>query len=208
MKKYIQKLSKFLNLSKMMVVFLIGLLVIGVISGSLFLVILSKTDQKIVSEYLSDFIVLIQTNKFNGLTTMFSSVSFNYIYAFIIWIFGISIIGLPVVIFMFFGKTFTLGFTISTIIKKYGIKGCFLTLGYVFPHYIINIFVFSILTLYSATLSIKMIKSIIARKSVDFKYIMKKYSYVLIVSLGILLLSGIYESFVMPKILKMILKYI
>ena len=208
MKKYMQKLFRILNLSKTTLIFLTGILVIGIISGSLFSVILNKTDQEIAVEYLNKFILLIENNKINGLETLLNSILFNYSYAIIIWVLGLSIIGLPIVIFMFFGKCFTLGFTISMVIKNFGLKGCLVSLGYIFPHCIINIFVFSILTLYSATLSLKLIKSIVSQKNIDFKLIMKKYLYIIFIALIGLLCTGIYEGFFMPKIFNFILKNI
>lgn len=206
MKKYMQKLLRLFNLSKKMLVFLIGLLIVGIISGSLFSIIINNTDQKIVIDYLENFITLIQNDKFNSFETLLNSIVFNYSYAIIIWLLGISIIGLPIIVFMYFGKCFTLGFTISSVIRKFGLKGCVISFGYTFPHYIINVFIFSVLTLYSATLSLKIVKSIIGGKNVDFKQIIKKYLYVIFISLIVLLCTGLCESFLMPKILKFILK--
>lgn len=208
MKKYMDKLSKFLNLSKALLIFLLGLLVIGIICGSIFNLIINKNDQVLVNNYLSDFISSINNNKLSILSCFKDSIIFNYSFILIIWILGISIIGLPIVIFMYFGKSFTLGFTIAAIIKNYGIKGCLMSLGYVFPHCVINIFVFSILTLYAMALSIKMTKCIIKWKTIDFKPIMKKYKYILLICLVIVLMTSIYESFIMPKVLKYILSLI
>lgn len=206
MKKYLDKLSKLFNFSKTSLIFLFGLFVIGIICGSVFNLIISKNDQVIVSNYLSEFITSVKGNKLTFLECFKDSIIFNYIYILIIWILGISVIGLPIVIFMFFGKSFTLGFTLSAIVKNYGVKGCLISLGYVFPHYIINVLLFSILTLYATTLSIKLIKSIIKRKTIDFKPIMKKYTYVLIVCLVLTLFTSLYESFLMPNVLKFILE--
>lgn len=207
MKKYMDKLSKIFNLSKNTLIFLIGLLIVGIISGSLFNIIINKSDQAIVSNYLSDFLASIDQN-FSFFKCFKDSILFNYLYILVIWILGISLIGLPIIIFMFFGKCFTLGFTISAIIKNYGIKGCLLALGYVFPHYVINVLIFAILTLYATTLSLKMIKCIIKRKTLDFKPVMKKYTYILLFGLIIVLITTLYESYVMPKVLKYILTLI
>lgn len=206
MKKYIQKITHLFKTSETMITFLLGLIIIGIISGSLFAVIISKSDQIIVNEHLDEFLTLIKSNKLNNLDTFLNSISFNYFNILAIWTLGISVIGLPIIIFIFFSKPFVLGFTISTIIKKYGIKGCLLSFAYVFPHYIANILVFFVLTLFSLTLSLKMIKSIIKRKTIDFKLVIKKYTYVLFISLIIILLSSLYETFLMPKALNLILK--
>lgn len=208
MRKNLDKLLKFFNLSKTSLMFLLGLLIIGIICGSIFNVVISKNDQTIVSNYLNEFIISVNNNKLSFIDCFKDSIMFNYAYALIVWILGISIIGLPIIIFMFFGKCFTLGFTVSAIIKNYGIKGCLLSLGYVFPHYVVNVVVFLIFTLYATTLSIKMIKCIIKRKSIDFKPIMKKYTWILITGLLIILITSIFEAFAMPKILKFIITWV
>lgn len=208
MRKYMDKLSKLFNINKKTLVFLSGLLFIGIISGCIFNILLVKQDHEIVKTYLVNFIELIKNNKLNYINTFKDSIIFNYLYIIIIWTLGVSIIGIPIIFFMFFGKSFTLGFTLSTIIKNYGIKGCLLSLGYVFPHYIINILVFLILTAYSTILSLKMIKSILRKKNIDFKPIMKKYSFILLISLILILLTSLYESFIMPTVVKYIINII
>ena len=208
MRKYMDKLSKLFNINKKTLVFLLGLLFIGIISGCIFNILLVNQDQEIVKTYLVNFIELIKNNKLNYINTFKDSIIFNYLYIIIIWTLGVSIIGIPIIFFMFFGKSFTLGFTLSTIIKNYGIKGCLLSLGYVFPHYIINILVFLILTAYSTVLSLKMIKSILRKKNIDFKPIMKKYSFILLISLILILLTSLCEAFIMPTVVKYIINII
>lgn len=208
MKKNMDKLSKLFNLRKKTLIFLIGLLIAGIISGCIFNILLIKQDNELVNTYLTNFIELIKNNKLIHLETFKNSITFNYLYIIVIWLLGISIIGIPTIFFMFFGKGFSLGFTLSAIIKKYGIKGCLLSLGYVFPHYILNILVFLVLMAYSTALSLKLIKCIIKRKTIDFKPIMKKYSFILLISLTTILLTSLYEAFIMPIIIKNIIKII
>lgn len=205
MKKGMDKLSKFFNLSKHTLIFLLGLLAIGIICGSLFNVIISKSDQVIVNDYLANFFNKITNNELNFMNCFKDSLVFNYLYVLFIWILGISIIGLPIILFMFFGKAFTLGFTIAAIIKHYGVKGCLISLAYVFPHYIVNVFVFTVLTIYALSLSIRMIKCIVKRKTIDFRPIMKKYTFILIGCLIVILITSLYEALIMPNILKYIL---
>lgn len=208
MKKYMDKLSRLFNLRKKTLIFFIGLLIAGIISGCIFNILLIKQDNELVNTYLTNFIELIKNNKIIHLDTFKNSITFNYLYIIVIWLLGVSIIGIPIIFFMFFGKSFTLGFTLSAIIKKYGIKGCLLSLGYVFPHYILNILVFLVIMAYSTALSLKLIKCIIKRKTIDFKPIMKKYSIILLISLTTILLTSLYEAFIMPIIIKNIIKII
>ena len=61
------------------------------------------------------------------------------------------------------------------------------------------------LSTYSIKLSIILIKSIIGKKSLNFKSFMNNYLKVLIISLIVIIISSLYEIFINPYILKSII---
>ena len=126
----------------------------------------------------------------------------------IVWLLGISIIGIPIVIIMFFIKSFTLGFSISSIIFNYKLKGCLLAFTNIFPHQILNFLIYMILTTYSIFFSLKIINSIIKKKTIDFKILMNKYFKVLIFSIIIILISILIEVFITPLLIKITIPFI
>ncbi len=65
-----------------------------------------------------------------------------------------------------------------------------------------------IILAYSLSLSLKIITTIIKRKSIDFKIIMNKYGYVLIVSSIIILITTLFEVFITPLLIKLTLTFI
>ena len=108
-------------------------------------------------------------------------------------------------LFMYFSKFFVIGFSISSIIKGYGLKGCLLSFAYIFPHHIIYIIVYTILTVYSIKMSIKLISTIIKKDKIDFKPIINKYLLVLLLSAIIAVLTLLFEVFITPKFINLIL---
>ena len=126
----------------------------------------------------------------------------------LIWLLGISVIGIPIIIFLFFSKVFTLGFSISSIIFNYKLKGTLLSLFYVFPHHIINIYIYIVLIAYAISLSLKIIDSIIKRKIIDFKLVMNKYLYVLLISFIVIIITTLLEVFMVPSLMKFIMSVI
>lgn len=204
MNKVMDKLFSRVKVNKKVLVFLIVLSLVSLISASIFVVMLDKGDKAIINNYLSSFIKNLSKNKIDYLFVFKSSLSANLFLVLSIWLLGISVIGIPIIIFLLFSQVFTLGFSIASIILNYKFKGLLLALIYTFPHSLVFIFILLILTSYSLILSLKLITTIIKKKQIDFKIIFNKYLIVLLISLGVALLCSLYETFALPNIIKLI----
>lgn len=202
------KLKNKVSRNKKMLTFLIGILVIGIVAGSLFMVVLNSADIALIKEHLETFITNIESNKLNYTESFIHSLGTNLVYVIGIWLLGISVIGIPIIIFLYFAKAFTLGFSISSIIYEYKLKGCLFAFFYVFPHHILSILLYTFLMLYSLSLSIRVSKTLIAKKTLDFKIIMRRYSVVLIISLIGAVIVSLLEAFVMPNLVRFIIPII
>jgi len=178
--------------------FLIGISLIALISGSLFMTIISKSDQALVSEYITNFMDSIYHNKLNYLSTLKNTLISNIIFLIIIWLLGVSIIGIPIISFMYFTKIFTLGFSISAFILKYKSKGLTFSLIYVFPSHIINILLYMLFSYYAIKMSQKMINSTIKGQNINIKKIFIKYTKIFLVILLGIIITGLYETYVIP----------
>lgn len=205
MKIRMDKLKNRLKNNNKLIIFLVALVIFGVIAGTIFSLIINKSDKTLVANYLAEFIKTIDTNKINLIDIIKNSLFDNITLTLIIWLLGISIIGIPIILFAFFSKTFIIGFIVGSMIINYKIKGCLLALIYLFPHQIINTFLYLLLVLYSLALSFKLIFVLIKRKTIDFKPIMNKYVIVLGVSLLGFTLTALYEALIMPKLIKSII---
>ena len=202
------KIKNILKFDKKIMLFLNIISIIGIISGSIFVIIINKNDKRLMLESVIKLFTKIKNNDFNYILTLKNSILNNYIVTFFIWIVGISVIGALIVIFLLFYKCFILTFTISSIIYSYGIKGIFLSLIYIFPHMILNILIFMYIGSYSIKLPIILIKSIIKKENLNFKSFLNNYLKVLLISILFLTISSFIESIVMPSLLKIIIKFL
>lgn len=203
MKKILDKIKSNIGTNKNMLIFLSIVGIIGIIIGTILNIALNSDDSKLVSEFLNNFIYNIQNNNLDYKGSFLNSLISNLGYISFIWLLGISVIGLPITLFIFFTKTFILGFSISSIIANYKLKGCLLALSYIFPHMIINIFVYIVLTMYSLSLSLKMFQTIIKKQTLDFKFIMHKYLKILLISIIIIIITSAIEVFITPILMKL-----
>lgn len=205
MKKEMDKLKSKIKTSKKFTIFLVVLLLIGVISGTLFITILSSSDKALVHEYLNSYMSNIQNHKINYLPLFCNSFLKEFLISSIIWLLGISVAGIPVILFLFFKEAFVLGFSIGSLLFVYKGKGILYAFFYIFPCQILNIIAYSLLLMYALSVSMKMIEAVFKHKTIDFKAIMGKYSKVLGIVIVLFLTSSLFETFLLPNILKWML---
>ena len=200
MKKIMDKLKNRISYNKKIMLFLTILTIIGIITGAFLVVILNVSDKNLIKEYIQTFIDNI--NSFNYIESLKNSLIISLILTIGIWILGISVIGLLFVILIIFWKSFVLGFTISSFIITYNLKGLMLSFVYIFPSFIINLLVLMYLGSYSIKFSLIIIKSIVSKKKLELSKLMHKYLIVLILTLIINLLTSLFEVFITPILLK------
>lgn len=208
MKKAMDKLLNNVRFDKRYVLFSIILVILGIVTGSLFVVILNSTDKSLVTEYITSFIEGIKNNTFNYVDTFKNTIIINYAIIIIISIIGFTYFLFPINILILFYKAFIIGFSLAAFVLTYKIKGLILSIIYIFPHLLINILLISLLVAFTLKLSLNMIKSIIKKKEVNMRLYFNKYIYILILFIILITISSLYESFVAPFILKYTVKLI
>lgn len=205
MKKKMDKLKEYLKMNKKVFVFLFILFIIGLAAGSIFRVTLNDNDASLVNTYLDNYINSIKDNTIVFKDTFLNSISSNLLITVLIWLLGISVIGLPIIIFLFFYKSFVIGFAISSVLMKYKVKGLLLSIIYIFPHHIINILLLMVLISYAFLISIGIINAVIKRKEISFKDITYKYLIILGLISSVLIFLSLYEAFIVPRLIKLII---
>ena len=204
MEKILDKLRSNIISNKRMIIFFSILIIIGIVTGSLFSVTISSNDKSLVSNYLENFFLSIKNGNINYYETLLNALITNSIFIVIIWLLGFSVIGLPMTLFMYFSKSFSLGFSISSLIMSYKFKGIFYSFFYIIPCQVLYFLAFSILMIYSVTLSLKLFSAIIKKKSIDFKHIVNRYLFIALITFIIIVISSLFESFLMPLLMKLI----
>lgn len=205
MNKAMDKLKEKATVNKRILLFLCGISFIGLLFGSFFVTIISKSDQALVQNYIENFINNLQMGKLNYLDAIKNTLISNISFTSIIWLLGISIIGIPIIIFMYFTKSFMIGFSIASLILKYKLKGIIYAIVYIFPHHLINIIIFTLLMIYAIKFSYYLMKSIIKKKTLHFQPLINPYLKVFLIVTGVVFITSIYETFAVPYFLKQLL---
>lgn len=205
MNKIKAKVKSILKTRKRTFIFFAVLVILGIIFGSLFITILNESDKQMVTTRITEFFAEVKSNNDTDvLSALKNSLFSNVLSVIMIWLLGISIIGIPLIIVFIFIKTFIFGFSVGGIISVYNIKGIVLSIGYLFPHQFINITVLFILSLISFNLSINFLKNLLTKRTMDFKIWTGRYYKLLLLSLILMIASSLLEVFVSPFILKLV----
>ena len=205
MKKYMDKLKNKIGINRNLFVFLMVIVIVGIVFGAMFSTILDLNDKQLVGSYLNDFFTNVKSGELNYKSSLINSLIFTVGFALFIWLLGISVIGFFIIIFLLFLKSFILGFTAGSLIINFKLKGVLYSFIYVFPHQVINVLIFMLLCGYSLIISFKLISCFMGKKVLDFKNIFNRYLIVLLISVLVLVLTSLYEVYVMPYLLNILL---
>ena len=201
MKKVLDKLINNVKFDKRYVFFMLVIVILGIITGSLFIIILNSADKELVREYISDYI-----GNINNQDNLYNNIMLNYSIAILISVIGFTYFLFPLNILILFYKAFVIGFSISSFIMCYKFKGLILSIVYVFPHHILNILFLSLITAFTVKLSIKMINHILKRHSVDLRLYFNKYICMLFMVSILFIFTTLYETYIIPPLLNFLLK--
>lgn len=205
MKKYMDKFKKNIYINKNLFIFLLIIVIVGVTSGAIFSAIMDSSDKELVASYLNSFFSNLNADKLVYSESLTNSLVFTVLFAIILWLLGISIIGFFIVLFLLFLKSFILGFSLGSIVLNLKLKGLLVSLIYVFPHQIINILVFILISAYALIISFKIIDSLFKKAVIDFRNVFNRYLVILLFGVIMLVITSLYEVYIMPFLLNLII---
>lgn len=187
--------------------FVIFIVILGIISGTLFLMVLNENDKSEVINEIGTFMTNINTNNINNLNSFKNSLIEGMILIILSWILGMSIIGVIFNIFFIYMKSFIIGFSISSFILVYKYKGILSSLVYTVPSQLINILIILILGVYTLLFSKYLFKMIFIKdKTVNLGKFFKKYVLVFGICIILCLVSSLCEAYLLPSLLKVMIK--
>ena len=135
------KLKDIILPNKRINLFVSTILILGIISGSIFLLLATSIDKTSVINQIKNFFTNVSKNTIDNGLALRNSLIINYIFVFSIWFLGLSMIGIIINIFLTYLKGFLVGFSISSIFLTYHTKGLLASIIYTIPSQLLNIIV-------------------------------------------------------------------
>lgn len=182
------------------------LFIIGIFLGVLFINNVQEAQKTEITAYFNSFIEKIKnTEDLNQIELLKTSVGQNIVLAIVLWFFGTTVIGIPVVFGLVLYRGFCLGYTIAVCITIMGLQqGIVLVLILLLLQNIL--FIPAILGL--AVSGFKLYKSIVKdRNKENIKIEVVRHTIFSFIMLLILIVSSVVEIFLSTNILKGLIKY-
>lgn len=192
---YLNK-SQFMNHIKThatIYVFMIILFLTGVIFGAIIVNSMNFVQKQDLYFYLERYFMrMVDDQEVETITVLKSSFFYHAKYLLLLFILGLSVIGLPVVWILLFLKGLVVGFTVGFIVNQLGVKGLLLASLSIAPQNLIIIPIYIIAGSLAMILSLSLLEKLFTRK-VSQPVLQPLGKYVMLFSL--LLLTSIVASF-------------
>ncbi|MGG3891809.1 stage II sporulation protein M [Metabacillus fastidiosus] len=192
--------------------FVFVLFLMGVIFGAIIVNSMNINQKEDLYYYLSRFFGQVSEGKIASSIDMFKQSFFhNMKYLGLMWVLGISIIGLPVILVMLFIKGMVVGFTVGFLVNQLGWKGFLLSFVTVLPQNILLIPAFIVMCAVAISFSLKMVKQLYMKKTLmmesPFSMFMK-YVVVLVSISLFTVIASLFEAYASPMLMKSLVEIV
>ena len=189
--------------------FVVILLLFGIIFGALAVEQLGEVQKEDLKIYLQSFFGMIGEGRISKPTEVFQVSLWNQLKTVgLIWLLGISIVGVPIAIFLVFLKGITLGFSIGLLVNEFGLHGLFLSMGTIIPQNLIILPLWISMVVWSLSFSIHLVKYFIAKKKDPIGGRLIKYSMKYVMIGFLFILPSLYEAFISPHIMHYMVQFL
>lgn len=174
--------------------------ILSILLGILFPAILTTNNKELIKTSITDYFTAIDNNKIEYIKSLITILSNNIFVTISIWLLGISIIGIIIIIIEVFIKGFIVGFSLTSILVTYGIKGILISIIYTITN-ILSLLVTFLLSYYAISFSIMIYKTIFKKKNYPKEIIVKRYIKIGLLALLSSIVISLIEVFIIPKVL-------
>jgi len=184
--------------------FVILFFMIGVSSGAFTTKALSQAENKELIDYLQNFFKLIAGQDIDRFALLKQSLLNNLQTGILIWILGITIIGIPLILLLITLRGFIIGFTVGFLIKQMGLKGLIFSIFSLLPHNLLIIPGTIIVAVLGISFSVMLIKNRLS-KTKKYNNVFNQflvYSTIIAIVYIFITLGCLVEAYFSPFFLK------
>ena len=205
MKKLINSVYEVIDDSKIIFLWVLLFLLIGIVLGSGTVYYMSDFNKVEIGTYFSEFLSFLGTNKISYLQVLLRSIFNIAPIVLIIVLLGFTLIGCPVILFIDLVKGYILGFTFALLASILGGKGIILLALGILIKQIIFIPCIIILSTVAVKNSIIKIKEGVGKERLKNSRINKNYMKVQSILSAILIIGIFIETYISPNLIKLVI---
>lgn len=180
--------------------------IVGVSAGAFTVNGLSTLQNEELSNYLQGFFEIVEKQRFNSNELLMISFQENIKAVALLWVLGVTIIGIPFIYLLVLVKGFIIGFSSGFIIKAMGGKGILFTFLTILPKEIILIPSIIALSVNGVNFSLNMIKSKSIKQILNQNLRMEIVRYTLFTLFFsvFVFFSSVIETYIIPVFIRII----
>jgi stage II sporulation protein M len=187
--------------------YIIGILFIftGIVIGIYTVKYMGDFEKNDLLSYLKNFSLSVHDGKLSNKAVFIQSLKNNLPMILAIWFLGLTMVGIPVILVFDIIKGFTVGFSISFIIKGMGGKGLTVVLLGLLPQNIIYIPCVLAASVIAMNFSLTILKDKINRQwSTNIWMKIASYSFLFAIICVLMTLGSIIEAYLTPNLVKLV----
>ena len=123
----------------------------------------------------------------------------------IMWVLGLSIIGLPMILLMLFLKGVVVGFTVGFLVNQLQWQGVTFAMMGILPQNLLVVPALFIVGVSGISFSLRLIKTRLVSKRDDIMPHFIGYTVLVMCMLGVLTMAALFETFVSPRLMQVVL---
>ncbi|GAE30966.1 stage II sporulation protein M [Halalkalibacter hemicellulosilyticus] len=202
-----EMISMHLEENRTMYVFTTVLFLMGIVFGAIIVNSLSLTQKHDLYMYVNQFFGHVTEGELAQSSTIFSQSYAHYAKYFgLMWILGLSIIGLPVILVLLFLKGVVVGFTVGFLVNQMGMTGFLISFVSIMPQNFILVPAFIIVGTASISFCLKMIRQqFMKRTNLPIFPQFMKYTLLILCVGAMLSFASAFEAYVSPVLMRLII---
>ncbi|MCR8642379.1 stage II sporulation protein M [Paenibacillus sp. N1-5-1-14] len=180
------------------------LFVMGIVFGTVTVNALSLEQKQEMMNYLSSFFNSINDGSLNleGQNVFISVLTMHLKWIVLIWVLGLSIVGIPLLLILDFLKGVMIGFTVGYLAGQLSWKGILFALVSVAPQNMIVVPMLIVCSVSAISFAIYMVKNRLLTSRGNVMQPLMKFTSIAVTSCLIVTLVSLYEGFVSPYLMR------
>lgn len=184
--------------------FVTALFLMGIVFGAIIVNSLPYGSKSDLLHYMEQFFGELARGQIADPHLLFRESLFNDLqYTILIWILGLSVIGLPIIFILIFIKGMVLGFTVGFLVSQMGFQGFMTAAVSVFPQNLLHIPNDLFLSVVAVACSLRIIRQLMIRtRKEPLLPQFAGYGLILILSGCVITLACGYEAYLSPVLIR------
>ncbi len=189
-------------------IFIVTLFFIGIIFGAIIVNSMSFIQKQDIYFQFENFLnSLMNEQEIERMAILKQSFSFHIKYLFVLFLLGLTIIGIPIIWLLVFIKGLAIGFSVGFIVNQLGWQGLLIATLSIAPQNIIIVPVYLFAASISMIFSINILRKIVGQSTRgSIGKPMAQYTFIYAILCFFAFISTLLETFISNEVLKMVMK--